>query len=319
MGCWNGTCGVSRLPIKSGDDVVLFILEENAFHDGGAGGVCYTNALWSPLFVPLFGKYDDYGRIEDIEAGSESVLEFFNSKIDKGIKVRKDRMKMPDEADTEADRHDHEPFASLDDLIDAMAESRLYFNDNFMSEKRIGTYGFVMIHTHIYKELIASYEVRIPYSNTQTMYSLVYKDRLGRTIDARTPYNDDDPISRMKRMMSMMDDRIFTHHDGRTNRQLLDYINENKSIDVEAMAQVLTDYASICNVFDLLRTLWQPQAGAGSQGSEYALHKVLAEAVATVVWTNHFRWEEDNEDPDGDVDIWSAETAWWYDRNKEDF
>lgn len=80
MGCWNGTCGLSQLPIHAGDPVIGFLLEgRGARREGhnGAGGYCYSTDAAAPLFIPIRGKYDDYGAIEEIK-GSRILVSFFN-------------------------------------------------------------------------------------------------------------------------------------------------------------------------------------------------------------------------------------------------
>lgn len=70
MGCWNETCGVSRLPIGYGTRVVVIFLFPNAFRDDHNGGV-YSTSKYKPLHPPFRGHYDDYGRIENIDAAPD--------------------------------------------------------------------------------------------------------------------------------------------------------------------------------------------------------------------------------------------------------
>ena len=69
MGSWNGTCGVTHLPIYSGDDVVLLFLTNGGAKDF-SNGMIYPNQSWSPCFFPVYGKYDDYGSVEEIDESS---------------------------------------------------------------------------------------------------------------------------------------------------------------------------------------------------------------------------------------------------------
>ena len=76
MGSWNGTCGVSQLPIISGDKVRLFILIPNQI-DGikeEPNSFVYSTDLFKPIGLPIRASYSDYGAVEDIE-------EDFNTKI----------------------------------------------------------------------------------------------------------------------------------------------------------------------------------------------------------------------------------------------
>lgn len=65
MGCWYKTCGLSNLPILSGQDVYVFpILQKNY------RGRCYTNAMWDPCLLPFESKYDEYGGGEESSGAS---------------------------------------------------------------------------------------------------------------------------------------------------------------------------------------------------------------------------------------------------------
>jgi len=61
MGCWNKTCGLSRLHITAGTPVYVFVLEEGK----DSSDRCYSTALFSPLLLPFDRVYDDYGGGED--------------------------------------------------------------------------------------------------------------------------------------------------------------------------------------------------------------------------------------------------------------
>jgi hypothetical protein len=68
MGCWNGTCFLSHLPIHAGEEIKIIFLEktdEEAFTNNT--GVCYSNTFFRPIYFPISGKYDDYGGIEDVK------------------------------------------------------------------------------------------------------------------------------------------------------------------------------------------------------------------------------------------------------------
>lgn len=66
MGCYNSTGFVSGLSIRCSDPIVAIpCIIENG---GSYNPTCfYTVSQIMPISLPLFGKYDDYGSIEDIE------------------------------------------------------------------------------------------------------------------------------------------------------------------------------------------------------------------------------------------------------------
>jgi len=59
MGCWNGTCGLSGLPIIHGEEMYVFPIVES-YRDS----FCYSTALYRPSVVPFRAEYNDYGAGE---------------------------------------------------------------------------------------------------------------------------------------------------------------------------------------------------------------------------------------------------------------
>jgi len=60
MGCWNATCGLTSLPIISGEEVYVFPIVES-YRDS----FCYSTALYNPVIIPFRAKYNDYGAGEE--------------------------------------------------------------------------------------------------------------------------------------------------------------------------------------------------------------------------------------------------------------
>ena len=65
MGCWNGTCVLTNLPIMADEEVIVLLLNEGKSYDKYVGNHCHSNTYYSLL--PLFfeGKYNDYGAVEE--------------------------------------------------------------------------------------------------------------------------------------------------------------------------------------------------------------------------------------------------------------
>lgn len=64
MGCWNATCNVSNLPIFYGDEIVLIPLMK--VKNKTRFNTCYATDNFVPFAFPIFGKYDEYGGLEEI-------------------------------------------------------------------------------------------------------------------------------------------------------------------------------------------------------------------------------------------------------------
>lgn len=67
MGCYNSSGFLSKLPICYGDRVVCFLGKINRNAD--VYGFCptYPFSVISPKCLPVYGEYDDYGSIENID------------------------------------------------------------------------------------------------------------------------------------------------------------------------------------------------------------------------------------------------------------
>lgn len=65
MGCWNETCSLTNLPICWGEPTVAILLEQTP-HVSHQNGIVYPDDIFRPVGLPLCGKYDDYGNLEDV-------------------------------------------------------------------------------------------------------------------------------------------------------------------------------------------------------------------------------------------------------------
>ncbi len=65
MGSWSVSCGISNIAITSGHSCVLLPIKENRNNE--TEGYC-------PATLPIFGEYNDYGGIENIEENANTKL-----------------------------------------------------------------------------------------------------------------------------------------------------------------------------------------------------------------------------------------------------
>lgn len=73
MGSWNGTCGISQLPIMPGDDVAIFLIKENMSSQINHFGCVHADDYYFPISPALIGKYDDCGRVQDVKADKRII------------------------------------------------------------------------------------------------------------------------------------------------------------------------------------------------------------------------------------------------------
>ncbi len=102
MGCFNSTCNLSGLQIYHGDKIKLIVTLPP--HGGGHdSSLVYPSDLRIPCLLPVSGKYDDYGCIEDIDKTdmTPQILDsyFKEAKINKWLK-HTDRFRQQYEEET---------------------------------------------------------------------------------------------------------------------------------------------------------------------------------------------------------------------------
>lgn len=135
MGCWNKTCGLSRVHISCGEKVFVVPIFENTHHDR-----CYSHALWSPANVGFWSTYNDYG-------GGENSTGVF---IDQILKHLKFNLVPVEQGPNQY--HDIPVNADILDLelfFEAVHENRLKVYSRSGSSK----VDFVMIHGSILSHL----------------------------------------------------------------------------------------------------------------------------------------------------------------------
>lgn len=73
MGSWNGTCGISKMPIQYGDRVKLVLLKPTKHYKSisTGSGFCDASDMYTPICLPITGEYNDYGCIENIDERPE--------------------------------------------------------------------------------------------------------------------------------------------------------------------------------------------------------------------------------------------------------
>jgi hypothetical protein len=77
MGCWNGTCAMSKLPIFAGDRVVCwFIVGSQGYSRGGdATNFCYPHDQFQLMPLPFRAEYNDYGSIENLDPADQQLFD----------------------------------------------------------------------------------------------------------------------------------------------------------------------------------------------------------------------------------------------------
>lgn len=96
MGSFNVSCSISNLSITPGTRCALIPLIRNKYHYPGPdriGSMFVSDSMpahfFYPFSFPIFGKYDDYGRIRDVERNQtvETLEKFFGVTIEQLVDI----------------------------------------------------------------------------------------------------------------------------------------------------------------------------------------------------------------------------------------
>lgn len=150
MGCWNGTCGISQLPIFAGEKVKCIITMQRYQKEALAAGTTYCTDYFAPLFFPITGEYDDYGSVYNIENDENSrwILKRFRGWLGDGtVEI------LPREQCEINDPRVRE-FTCLEDVLNCIERGALIFNvkgNPYLNRQKISMF---MVIESIYNDLL---------------------------------------------------------------------------------------------------------------------------------------------------------------------
>jgi hypothetical protein len=288
MGCWNGTCGISQIPITAGERVACFFLKHNKHSDNGGSGFCYSDNQYCPITMPIFGEYDDYGCVEKIDKNGDFVLEHIQKLVKKGdLIIQCDRFGMQ--------KNEINSYETLFELL----------HDSLIVTKQNEVIGFMLVLEDIYNELIneignndcsntyLKYKPMLKHSALQlTTFFIDNRKKLQEIENKIKELEENDPDS--KEISQLNDEKIISFFEikittGENDFQFkfdnyrkyeLKYYLEKVIItgDIE-MIDAMVDFCLFDEAIELGRKMWTPQCGAGSQSRCYSIHKIIATSI----------------------------------------
>jgi len=265
MGCWNGTCFISNLPIMAGQPVVGFVIEYFSWSKGKGNysGVCYPNDFANPFAMSFEGTYDDYGGIENVDSDSVAIkylLNLFNAT---------------------------DPLELIRDIERDEKTITLYRTEQ---ENNV---GLIMAHKSIVDRLVSSY-TKSRYGYNVDVDDLVSKlgdirdfntrkDDLQKALDSGGPNALDREDLRVLLGFVSGPEMLGLHVDILERKDYQHMINFvillNKEKYDKEFAQILKRDHIIRSSMHKLRKLWIGPAGKGSQSKYHSEHLKLIEAM----------------------------------------
>ncbi len=291
MGCWNATCGISQLPIRSGARVKVFLILQSEYANGICGSdSCYNSAYFRPWFLPVLAEYNDYGSIENIvpDWNSKFMLEQFQQwHSDKEVKILGD--------DAEINSPGIRKFKTLDNVFDCVERGALQYKNHgqhFDKKKQAwvnkGGYlkvGMFMVLETVFNELTT--EAKRSLDEGSDYYKEIHAEDKAKAIKAIADMREAASLPTTPKLEALREMRE-TIHSMYIDKFLGGLCEEHISLKHYKKVLMPPNVLSIDDFFakveemsyiniamTYLRKLWIPQCGKGSQSESLSFNKAL--------------------------------------------
>ena len=311
MGCWNGTCGLTQLHITNGQDVVVFALVKNTATDS----LCYTTPFYSPVQMPFYAKYNDYGGGE--ECGGFGLPLVMNAIKEKLVELPVGENEYHDIAVKKENFNDELFF-------EAVHENRLFIKGAQPRQRR--HVGFTMIHKVVWDNIIENRVVEqyvgdgkgtTGWGNNYDVYKFAdvivalpaCVDYIMETAnDEGNPLRYYDPLRQLRNMGEKNLAAKWLQGAGNWRNSNLtiptfDIMQYAESGNVIDLTQYLTELLKFMWIDGFMldtRKFWSPQAGAGSQNQEHEGYRLLIDSMTKVLDAEKAEYDAENSEEDED-------------------
>lgn len=259
MGCWNGTCGISNLPIQWNDHALLLIFEkgihmsdpvDDLHNEYLCSGICHPDDLWRPLAWPIKGRYNDYGSLEKIVIPAKE--DFMLYLQHKGVFI-----------------------SDMQDFLKKLRKGKAIYKNSYGED----TLGYTLIRADVWKAVLklSADRFRFPTflehkkSSEKWLRNLANKPKdlveraIARDMD-ETCFGFSLRTGLYKSFDFFMDGQYTKLNlSSKEDNEL--FFNKHKET-VHEMAKIF----HINNVLSMLRKHWHPQVSCGSQASDWDLY-----------------------------------------------
>lgn len=272
MGCFNGTCGVSNLPIHVGNKIYLFLLRSSGAETQSIACQSYEpDDLYKPLGFPIECEYNDYGSIENIIPNSVNERYF------------KEQFKYYQRNNS----GDYEPYVWLsferfcEDVIrDGIwievldwDYASMYKEERPKQILQMVRLEYMMVHKPLYDRLLMSMANRIPYNKTET-----FGTYLQRQVESRLQKHEQGEMSSAEIGLSNLLS-FYTLYSGCFDKSMNYFANVYMTTKAKDIVESLRDFMLWRYAMMYMRKGYHCFSGLGSQSSDYELHKIIAEFV----------------------------------------
>jgi hypothetical protein len=297
MGCWNKTCGLSNLAIHEGEPVMVFTLVQN----NDISDFCYSTALYSPVLLPFYSHYNDYGAGERSSGvGLPLILD--------GLREHLVEMEQGDnqyhDIPVKRDAFDEDKYWN------AIHEGRLKIN-SYRGERNV---QFVMFHKRVVDHILENYVMQqfvkrgdnyeyVDYKFADILASLppVIESLMATRDDVRRWFK---PLETLK-IEDNLAAEYLRYSDTYRYSNLIDINNLIQDLiaanDDDLLAHVLIDHLTAKFIDGFMmstRKVWVPGCHEGSQSCDAEPYHALMNAMTAVLAEDKAKYDYEYGDDD---------------------
>lgn len=283
MGCYNETCAISTLPINNDDQVRLIFLAKTP--PGWSNKMYGTCDLWSPLSIPIRGRYDD-------------DLGTIRGNVPFGLAERL-LLKEVGRPETKGSLR-----GLIDEIRDALSIEEAVTYENRRIE-------MILVHESVYRAVARTRWVA---EHTAIESSRTFRDDSRTYIELlRTRTEGVSGKDLFGVMLSFSDSipynsfrRAFSGEGGPFALAYLRHwieevvVDRHKVVSAPEFAKLVDELAILLAVNNSLwrmRRFWSPQTGTGSQWNDTTGHRVLGRAIESYIQKERREWRRHNRGP----------------------
>ena len=303
MGCWNGTCNISNMPIFVGDKVVLIPLMR--VHNSVVFNACYPTDNFIPIGFPIVGRYNDYGGLEDIEIsdvnrGYFDTLNFYFAGREEEEKYRK--VKKYDNFEDFVNNVlccVEGCYVDVSNMDELLKES--------MIKDNMAEVNYMMVHYDLYQSLMDNMCNRKPYQKEETFeylltekFNSIFMKDVDRVKDAKSmAISMDGRVNKaadmlqkmiIRNMVSELFNKADNFYENRWN-YFVEIMIEDESVREELIKCAVDKYIFMV-VLSRMRKGYLCDSGVGGQCEETKLHLIMADFIRNQIMKNAERYED---------------------------
>lgn len=265
MGSWHETCGITQLPIQEGEDVALFILEEYKGYVSEKNGFTASHHLYNPIGPPVFGRYNEYGTIDNISDDGNLIYKHMIKKL----KTEYELIEIGANK-TIVLSNETRDINSINEIV------------KLLERGLIKGIKFMLVHMELYDELVYKIGEQKIVELSEFIYTSENINRKNTKFRDKImgDIQDYENIVKSNKNLPMfiLEDQLIENYYFKYTNDYLNYYR-NEQLFKESFKKRMCKFIIFDYIMNSARKLWVPQSGAGSQTLAFDISGIIADCT----------------------------------------